>query len=126
MKQVKNPKAKHILQDLLPEQQDEFFDLVKEAAAEAANASTTFVWDIRRTKDSLYRHIALYILHQHGFDAKRIATELSYTRQYVNNICAQVLACLNDDENVEQHHTYHGALHSVTSAMNRLKNGNRR
>lgn len=105
---------------------EEFVDLVREAAAEAADAPTSWVWEVRRHKDTIYRAVAIYTLYMHGVDPHKIASDLSYTRAYIRETINMVMAVLRDDENPEQQRLYQAALHKVTAAMNRISMGIRK
>ena len=75
-----------MLEDLDEMKQIDFLELIREAAAEAAGSSPVKVWDVRTQKSTIYRHVAIYVLHQFGFEAKRIGAFLQFQRQTVVEI----------------------------------------
>ena len=114
-----------MLEDLDEMKQIDFLELIREAAAEAAGSSPVKVWDVRTQKSTIYRHVAIYVLHQFGFEAKRIGAFLQFQRQTVVEIVRDFQRGL-DSEDAAEAERHQAALHGITAAINRLRQGIRK
>lgn len=110
------------LTDLKESQLNDFFELIKGSAAEAARLSYSGLWEIRTHNTVIYRHAAIYMMHQHGHDAKRIASSVGMKKATVLEIIRDYLSNLDSDD-AKVMENYQAAIHAVTAAANRLRQG---